>query len=265
MEIHIEIFGDGSHSHQDTDVQGMGSASFIYIRTVDTARIYTNDTGLPYEPVEVTMGEHYEEFRMSHTSVCTPACPEFMAIILPLYQGYRMIKKTQEQWNISPSNVKITVASDSQNIVNYINGPVTDHPMQVPWLAIPMGMTRSILNIYDNEQWTYSIKYLSRADPTMEVCNKHAIHHRRHHLPSFNVDPWIQHEINIAMVVCARIKERLNEDRFHATKKGILHTNWSYIPQYNTVPSEELVFNTMPSFNSFHEETFAHWYRRHRT
>lgn len=262
LQLYADLCGDGSHSHQDGTHQGMGCACFVNVRIIETDSFYVDEQGQPYEPVHEILDEDYQEFRMSHREVCTAAVPEFMAIILSIYHGIKMIQKAQAKWKLASASIFINIYSDSQNVINYIRGPGEGHLMQVPWLAVMMGMTRAMLDHYDNWQLKYKIERMPRSDPIMFDCNKDAIEHRDKHLPNVNVDPWIEGELNCAVSQCARIKRILNEDRFHSTKAGIKNTNWVFIPQRITVPVENLIINRNTCFHSLQGETFADWYWR---
>ena len=98
-----------------------------------------------FEPVAEIRGGRYQEFRMSSWEVCTPAVPEFMAVIISLYHGLKITQEEQAKWSIPQADVHIMIYSDSQNVIDYIRGPPQGHYMQVPWLAILLGMTRAIL------------------------------------------------------------------------------------------------------------------------
>ena len=183
-----------------------------------------------------------------------------MAVILSVYHGLKITQEEQAKWSIPHTEVHIKIYSDSQNVIDYIHGPPQGHYMQVPWLAILLGMTRAILRHFDHWQLRYDLQRMPRTDLLMIDCNADAIKHREKHYPSFNVDPWIEAELKYAVSQCARIKRMLNEERFHYTKNGIRNTSWEYIPQCNTMAVEHLIFNRNDCFHSRVNETFMHWY-----
>ena len=265
-QIHADLCGDGSHSHQKSKNQCMGCASFVHARVVETEWIHTDHPEYilehHFEPVAEICGGRYQEFRMSLREVCAPAVPEFMAVILSTYHGLKIIQDEQAKWNIPSAEVHIKIYSDSQNVIDYIHGPPEGHFMQVPWLAILLGMTKTILRNFDQKQLAYSLIRMPREDLLMMDCNIDAIKHRKMKYPSLNVDPWIEAELRCAVSLCANIKRMLNEERFHYTKTGIKNTNWEYIPQCSTMQVEDMIFNRNPCFHSSLNETFMHWYRR---
>jgi hypothetical protein len=261
LQIQVELYGDGSHAHQPGVGQGMGCAGFCHISIVETDRIFTDDQGRQFEADSV-MTSYHEEYRLSHRSICTPAVPEFLVIILTLYHAIRLIQTAQETWNIRAEGVHIRIHSDSKNVINYIRGPPEGSFMQVPWLAVVMGLTRTLLNHFDTRQWKYELKRTPRTEENMMDCNNKAIKHRKEHLPNVNVDPWIAQEVNSAAIMCSHIKNMLNHERFNFTKTGIKNTNWVFVPQGSALPVEHLITNMNQCHQSDYNETFMHWYMR---
>lgn len=265
-QIHADLCGDGSHSHQISKNQGMGCASFAHVRVVETEWTpadrpeYLHEHH--FEPTVEMCGGRYKEFGMSLREICTPAVPEFLAVILSIYHGLKIIQDEQAKWNIPSSKIHIKIYCDSQNVIDYIHGPPDGHFLQVPWLAILLGMTKAILRQFDQGQLAYELIRMPREDLLLKDCNLDAIKYRKKKYPSFNVDPWIEAELRHAVSLCANIKRMLNEERFHYTKDGIKNTNWEYIPQHNTVAVEHLIINRHTCFHSRANETFMQWYRR---
>jgi phage pi2 protein 07 len=261
LQMKVELYGDGSHAHQPGVGQGMGCAGFCHIDIVDTERIFSDDEGRHFEADSV-MASYHEEYLLSHRSICTPALPEFLVIILTLYQATGMIQTILQTWNVRAREVHIRIHSDSQNVINYIRGPPEGNFMQVPWLAVVMGLTQALLNHIGTLQWNYELIRTPRSEANMIHCNDLATKHRRRHLPNVNVDQWIEQEIDIAAVRCSHIKNMLNHDRFHFTKTGIKNTDWVYVPQNSSLPIEQLIINMNQCHQSNYNETFSHWYRR---
>ena len=262
-QIYADLCGDGSHSHQEGPGQGMGCACFVHVRVIETEWVYVDHQLHPFEPVTEIRASRCQEFRMSSWEVCTPAVPEFMAVIISLYHGLKITQEEQAKWNIPHADVHIKIYSDSQNVIDYIRGPPQGHNMQVPWLAILLGMTRAILRQFTYWHLKYELKWIPREDLLMVDCNTDAIYHREHHCCSFNVHPWIEAELKEAVSQCAGIKRMLDHPRFHYTKNAIKNTNWEYIPHYSTMRVEDMIFNRNHCFHSSLNETFMNWYSRH--
>ena len=127
--IYAYLCGDGSHSHQEGPGQGMGASCWVDVRVIDTEYIYPDDQTHPYAPVAETRARRYQEFKMSSYEVCTPAVPEFMAVIISLYHGLKITQEEQAKWSIPHTEIRIKIYSDSTNVLDYIRGPPEGHNM----------------------------------------------------------------------------------------------------------------------------------------
>jgi hypothetical protein len=258
IQIHAELCGDGSHSHQHGECQGMGVACYVYIRAINTSITFSDDGGGYYDPVQSVLEDRYEEYKMTHQSICTAAVPEFMAIILGLYHGIEILQDLQTRWKVSTSEIYVKVHSDSQRVIDYIKG----HTVQVPWLAIMMGMTQALLDHYEELHIDCEMIHMPREDARMWENNHYAIKQREDHLPNSNINPWIERELNYGAEQCEKIKNMLNGERFSSTKTGIKNTHWTYRPQTNHHPIEHLIINKNKCYLSRYDETFMQWYQR---
>ena len=239
----------------------MGGSCFVHVRVIETDWTYVDKQFHPFEPIAETGASRWQEFKMSSYEVCTPAVPEFMAVIISLYHGLKITQEEQAKWSIPHTEIRIKIYSDSQNVLDYIRGPPEGH--NIPWLAIMLQMTRAILRQFSYWRLNYELKWLPREDLLMVDCNTDAISHREHHYCSFNVHPWLEAELKEAISRCAGIKRMLEHPRFHFTKDGIKNTSWEHSPHYSTMRIEDMIFNRNPCFHSHLNETFMNWYSRH--
>ena len=229
------------------------------MKVIDTEYVYTDNQIHPFEPVAETRANRYQEFKMSSREVCTPAVPEFMAMIISLYHGLKITQEEQAKWSVPHTEIRTKIYSDSANVLNYILG----QDMQAPWLAIMLQMTHALLAQFRYWCLKYEFEWAPREDLLMIDCNTDAIYHREHHCCSFNVHPWLEAELQEAVSQCANIKRMLQHPRFHFTINGVKNTDWEYIPDHGTTRVEDRIFNRNPCFHSHMNETFLHWYSRH--
>ena len=99
--IYAYLCGDGSQSHQDGPAQGIGVSCWVDVRVLETEYIYHDDYRRPYDPVEEAISHRYQECKMSSYETCTPAVPEFMAVIVTLFHGLRIILEEHRKWNVA--------------------------------------------------------------------------------------------------------------------------------------------------------------------
>ncbi len=106
LQMQVELYGDGSHAHQPGAGQGMGCAGFCHIKIVDTERIFSDDEGHHFEADSV-IATYKEEYLLSHRSFCTPALPEFLVIILTVYQATGLIQTILQTHDVQARDIHI--------------------------------------------------------------------------------------------------------------------------------------------------------------
>lgn len=256
--IYAYLCGDGSHSHQPGPAQGIGVSCWVDIRVVETEYTYYDDDMRPFHPVAETISTRYCEYKMSSHEFCTPAVPEFMAIIVSLFHGLPTILEVQSEWQVPNNEIRVKIYSDSHNALEYLNGQY----MQVPWLAIMMELTQTILRQFRRYHIKFEFEWIPREHLFIMGCDRDATNHRERHSASVNIHPWIEARLRNALTQCSIIKIMLQPVRFHCAA-GIKHTNWVYIPAGNLTSPEDRIFNMNACFHSPMNETFMHWYLRH--